>query len=82
MLAKLRAANIRAENDESNIKLGAKIRNAQLQKVPFMLVVGEKEAASGSVALRKRTGGDQGSMSIEDFVAEAGRLIGSRSLTL
>ena len=80
--ARLKAAGLRVETDESNEKLGAKIRSAQLQKVPYMLVVGEKEAAAGTVAVRKRTGGDQGTMSIEDFVAEARRLIGARSLTL
>jgi len=80
--AKLKSAGLRVETDESNEKLGAKIRSAQLQKVPYMLVVGEKEAAAGTVAVRKRTGGDQGSMSIEDFVAEARGLIGSRALTL
>jgi threonyl-tRNA synthetase len=80
--AKLQAAGLRVETDESNEKLGAKIRSAQLQKVPYMLIVGEKEAAAGSVSVRKRTGGDQGSMPIEDFVAEARRLIASRSLTL
>src|SRR6185436_10038222 len=56
VLAKLKAAGIRAEIDESNEKLGAKIRHAQLQKVPFMLVVGEREAAGGSVSLRVRSG--------------------------
>jgi threonyl-tRNA synthetase len=79
---KLRAGGLRIEVDESNEKLGAKIRNAQLKKVPFMLVVGEKEASSGTVAVRKRTGGDQGSMSVENFVGEARRLIDSRALTL
>ena len=80
--AKLKAAGLRVETDESNEKLGAKIRKAQLDKVPTMLVVGEKEASAGTVAVRKRTGSDQGSMSVEDFVAEARRLIASRSLTL
>ena len=80
--AKLKAAGLRVETDESNEKLGAKIRTAQLQKVPFMLVVGEKEAAAGTVSVRKRTGGEQRVVSIEDFVAEARRLIASRSLTL
>ena len=69
------------ETDESNEKLGAKIRVAQLQKVPYMLVVGEKEAAAGTVSVRKRTGGEQRVVAIEDFVAEARRLIASRSLT-
>ena len=58
------------------------IRLAQLQKVPFMLVVGEKEASSGSVALRKRTGGDQGSLSVDEAITEMQRLVRERSLTL
>jgi threonyl-tRNA synthetase len=79
---KLRASGLRAEVDESNEKLGAKIRQAQLQKVPYMLIVGEKEASAGTVSLRKRTGGDQGSMTVDQFVAEARQRIDSRALTL
>jgi threonyl-tRNA synthetase len=79
--AKLKAAKIRVEIDESNEKLGAKIRNAQLQKVPFMLVVGEKEAASGSVALRLRSG-EQSTMSVDALVARAQELIRTRALTI
>ena len=75
-------AGLRIEVDDSNEKLGAKIRDAQLQKVPFMLVVGEKEAASGTVSVRKRTGGDQIVSPVEEFVEQAKRLIVSRSLTL
>jgi threonyl-tRNA synthetase len=78
----LRAAGIRVTFDDSNDKLGAKIRNAQLDKIPFMLIVGEKEASSGSVSLRKRTGGDQGSVSVADVIAQARELISSRALTL
>ncbi|MGA7617709.1 MAG: threonine--tRNA ligase [Thermoanaerobaculia bacterium] len=78
----LRAAGLRVELDGSNEKLGAKIRSAQLQKIPYMLVVGEKEETAGTVALRKRTGGDQGAMTVEALVAEAKDLIGLRSLTL
>jgi threonyl-tRNA synthetase len=80
--AKLRAAGLRIETDESNEKLGAKIRDAQLRKIPYMLVVGEKEVAAGTVSVRKRTGGDQVSLSIDDFVAQARALITARSLTL
>ena len=80
--AKLRAAGVRVEVDASNDKLGAKIRNAQLRKLPWMLIVGEKEASSGSVSLRKRTGGDQGSISIEELIGTAKELIASRALTL
>jgi threonyl-tRNA synthetase len=79
--AKLLAAGIRADLDDSNEKLGAKIRLAQLQKIPFMLVVGEKEATSGTVSLRKRTGGEQTVLSVDELVAQAKELISSRALT-
>jgi threonyl-tRNA synthetase len=80
--AKLSKAGLRVEVDKSNEKLGAKIRGAQLKKIPYMLVVGEKEAQSGTVAVRKRVGGDQGVVSIDDFIADAKRSIEARSLTL
>jgi threonyl-tRNA synthetase len=79
---KLREAGIRVEVDQSNEKLGAKIRDAQLQKIPWMLVVGEKEASSGTVNLRKRSGGDQVSLQIEELMDQARELIRSRALTL
>jgi len=79
---KLRAAGLRIETDESNEKLGAKIRDAQLRKIPYMLVVGEKEVAAGTVSVRKRTGGDQVSLSIDEFVAQTRAVITARSLTL
>jgi threonyl-tRNA synthetase len=80
--AKLRGAGVRVEVDDSNEKLGAKIRNAQLRKLPWMLIVGEKEASSDSVSLRKRTGGDQGSVRLEELIGMARQLIASRALTL
>ena len=80
--SKLRDAGVRVEVDASNDKLGAKIRNAQLRKLPWMLIVGEKEASSGAVSLRKRTGGDQGSVSIEELTSMAKQLMVSRALTL
>ncbi|HUR81338.1 MAG TPA: threonine--tRNA ligase [Thermoanaerobaculia bacterium] len=80
--AKLRSAGVRVEVDASNDKLGAKIRNAQLRKLPWMLIVGEKEASSGAVSLRKRTGGDQGAVAIEELIRMAGELMSSRALTL
>ena len=70
---KLSAAGIRVETDDKNEKLGARIRRAELQKVPAMLVIGEKEAASDSVSVRLRHGGDAGTMAVEDFVAAARR---------
>jgi len=80
--AKLLAAGLRVSVDRSNEKLGAKIRDAQLQKVPFMLIVGEKEASSGTVSLRKRTGGDQGAVPVDELISTTRELIASRSLTL
>lgn len=64
----LKAANIRVEMDDRNEKIGYKIRQAQLQKVPYMLVVGEKEKQDGTVAVRRRVGGDQGAMALDEFV--------------
>jgi threonyl-tRNA synthetase len=59
----------RTQLDDRNEKIGKKIREAQVQKVPFMLIVGEKEAESGTVAVRQRHGGDLGAMSLDDFIA-------------
>jgi threonyl-tRNA synthetase len=77
--AKLAAAGLRVEVDDRNEKLGARIRRAELQKVPCMLVVGEKEAASGAVALRLRHGGDAGTMPLSDFLAAARAAVASRT---
>ncbi len=76
--ARLSEAGLRVELDDRNEKLGARIRKAELQKVPCMLVVGEKEAASGAVAVRLRHGGDAGTMSLEDFLAAARSAVASR----
>jgi threonyl-tRNA synthetase len=81
VLKQLKAAGLRTEIDASNDKLGAKIRNAQLKKIPYMLVLGEKEAEAGTVGLRKRTG-EQSTLSVDELIAEAQRLIAARSLTL
>jgi len=77
---KLKGAKLRVEVDRSNEKLGAKIRNAQMKKVPFMLVVGEKEAQSGTVAVRRRNG-EQSTVTIEEFIKQTKDLIDCRSLT-
>jgi len=69
--SRLAAAGMRVETDDRNEKLGARIRKAELQKVPAMLVVGEKEASAGRVAVRLRHGGDAGTMSVEEFLAAA-----------
>jgi threonyl-tRNA synthetase len=77
----LRGAGLRVEVNVRNDKIGAKIRDAQLQKVPFMLVLGDREAEQGQVAVRERTKGDIGAMSIDDFKQLATRLVTTRALT-
>jgi len=67
--AKLAAAGVRVEIDEASAPMKAKIAKAQQQKIPYMLVVGKREAESGQVALRHRTEGDLGAVSVEDFIA-------------
>ncbi len=66
---KLDQAGMRVETDERNEKVGYKIRGAQLEKVPYMIVVGDKEAESGTVSVRDRSEGDLGSMDLEAFLA-------------
>ena len=68
---KLESAGIRTEVDARNEKIGYKIRQAQLEKVPYMLVVGEKEAAEGKVAVRNRGGVDLGAVSVDEFLLKA-----------
>ena len=65
----LQAANIRASVDKRNEKIGYKIRQAQLKKIPYMLVVGEKEVSSNTVSVRSRKNGDLGSMSLAEFMS-------------
>ena len=64
---KLRKDKIRVELDDRNEKIGYKIREAQLQKVPYMLIIGDKEIESNAVGVRSRKDGDVGSMSFDDF---------------
>ncbi|MGI6609235.1 MAG: threonine--tRNA ligase [Limnochordia bacterium] len=66
----LQAAGVRTEVDDRNEKIGYKIRQAQLQKIPYMLVVGEKEKQERTVAVRLRAGGEKGTMALGDFVAQ------------
>ncbi|HEX5109693.1 MAG TPA: threonine--tRNA ligase [Vicinamibacterales bacterium] len=67
----LAAAGLRVELDDRVEKIGFKIREAQLQKIPYMLVIGDRETAEGSVAVRSRTGGDLGARSVADFLRAA-----------
>jgi threonyl-tRNA synthetase len=67
---KLKKADIRAEVDDRNEKIGKKIRETELQKVPYMLVVGEKEMNEEKVAIRRQGKGDTGTKSIDEFISE------------
>ncbi len=67
---KLSALGVRVETDLRNEKIGYKIREAQMQKLPYMLVVGDREAESGKVAVRTRSGEDLGAMPFDDFAAK------------
>jgi threonyl-tRNA synthetase len=68
---RLKAAGLRAELDERQEKIGYKIREAQLQKVPYMLVTGDREAAENTVSVRSRSAGDLGARAIDLFLADA-----------
>ena len=79
---KLKAAGVRVHVDARNEKMNAKIREHTLQKVPFLLVVGDKEGEAGEVSVRVRGKGDEGKTSIEQFVGRVARLIQSRAAGL
>ena len=76
---RLAAAGLRATLDERQEKIGYKIREAQLQKVPYMLIVGDREVADGTVGVRHRAGGDHGAQRIEEFVDQAIREVRTRA---
>jgi threonyl-tRNA synthetase len=75
----LDAAGIRATVDERSEKVNLKIRDAQLQKIPYMLVVGDREQQSGKVAVRNRKHGDQGAQPLADFIAAVRKLIDDKA---
>ncbi len=72
VLAKLQGAGLRAEMDDSSDKIGAKIRRATLRRIPYMLVVGGKEAEAGTVSVRDKALGDLGAETLEAFLERAG----------
>ena len=74
----LKAAGIRTELDRKDEKVGYKIRQAQLEKVPFMLVLGEKEAAEGKITVRSRDKGDLGAADLSAFIADVKKMIETR----
>src|ERR1700688_3277020 len=78
--AELRAAGFRAHLDDRNEKLQAKIRDAQLQKIPYMLIVGGKEAEAGTVSVRQQSKGDLGPRPVGEFIADLRQQIDSRAI--
>jgi threonyl-tRNA synthetase len=79
---RLRAARVRAELDDRNEKLGYRVREAQLRKVPYMLVVGERERQAGTVSLRPRTGEDLGAVPFDRVLNDLSAEIAARSASL
>src|SRR5919202_1715904 len=80
--AKLAAAGLRVEVDDSGNRMNQKVREAQLQKVPYMLVVGDRDIAAGAVSVRLRTEEQLGAMPLDDFVALGRPVIETKSLDL
>ena len=78
----LASAGLRVELDERQEKIGYKIREAQLQKVPYMLVTGDREAAECAVSVRSRSAGDLGARPLQDFIAAAGEEIRTKTLSV
>ena len=80
--AELKAAGLRVEIDDRNEKMNGKIRDFANQKTPYILVFGDKEEAAGSVSVRTRAKGDQGSVPLADFIARCKALVASQSTEL
>jgi threonyl-tRNA synthetase len=78
----LQKIGLRVDVDHRNEKMGAKIRDFTLQKLPYILIVGDKEAETGAISLRVRGQGDQGSMQLEEFLARAQSLVESKATAL
>lgn len=82
VLRRLREAGLRADVDMRKERMNAKVRDAQLQKIPYMLVIGDKEAAAESVAVRLRSNENLGAVPLEEFIATANRIASQREKSL
>ena len=80
VMKKLTAMGLRCELDDRSEKIGYKIREAQLEKIPYMLVLGDKEAESGQVAVRSRKTGETQVMSLEEFMEKIGEEVKTRAM--
>jgi threonyl-tRNA synthetase len=82
VMEQLKAAGLRVELDSRNEKMNAKIRDLTMQKIPYLLVFGDKEQEAGAVSVRVRGKGDQGSMPLAEFIAKANSVVASKSIEL
>ena len=80
VMAKLKTYGIRCELDDRNEKIGYKIREAQLDKAPYMLVIGDKEMEAGAVAVRSRKNGDMGAVPVDEFLKNINEEIATKAL--
>ena len=80
--SQLREHGFRVEVDDSQGRVGAKVRQATTQKVPWMLVVGDRDIAQSAVSVRLRTGEDLGAMHVADFITLAKTIVANKSLAL
>ncbi len=82
VLQSLKAVGVRAEVDSRSERMNAKVRDAQLQKIPYMLVVGDKEASENAVAVRLRTNENLGATPLQDFIGRITEIIETKSREL
>jgi threonyl-tRNA synthetase len=80
VVTELRAAGFRVHLDDRNEKLQAKIRDAQMQKIPYMLIVGGKEAEAGTVSVRHQSKGDLGPRPLGEFLSDLRNQVDSRTI--
>ncbi len=80
MMAKLQEIGVRCELDDRSEKTGFKIRSAQMEKVPYMILVGDKDIEAGTISVRSRKNGDEGATTIDEFVARIKEEIDSKAL--
>ena len=77
-MAQMRSAGIRAELDSSDDRMQKKVRNAQLQKIPFMVIAGEEDQAVGAVSFRYRNGQQKNGIPVADAIAEIKKIVSER----
>jgi threonyl-tRNA synthetase len=79
VIAQMKKAGIRAELDASDDRMQKKVRNAQMQKVPFMVIAGEEDMAAGAVSFRYRNGEQKNGIPIKDAIAEIQKVVAERT---